>query len=64
MPQHAKNGHRTEPSTARPITKSKAPDPSSGLSEIDGAQTEDERIAAMFKVEADQWAQQQQEMAK
>lgn len=31
---------------------------------MNGAQTEEERIAAMFKLGADQWAQQQQEMAK
>lgn len=31
---------------------------------MNGAQSEEEKIAAMFKAGADQWAQQQQEMAK
>ncbi len=31
---------------------------------MNGAQTEEQRISAMFKMGADQWAQQQQEMAK
>jgi hypothetical protein len=30
---------------------------------MNGAQTEEEKIEAMFKAGADQWAQQQQEMA-
>ena len=32
--------------------------------EVNGAQTEEQRIAAMFQQGADLWAQQQQAMAK
>lgn len=31
---------------------------------MNGAQTEEQRVAAMFKMGADQWAEQQQQMAK
>ncbi|KAL8700880.1 MAG: hypothetical protein Q9224_000763 [Gallowayella concinna] len=63
MPQNAKNSHRTD--TAAGVlggfgSKAEAPN---GLSDMNGAQTEEEKIAAMFRLGADQWAQQQQEMA-
>ena len=60
MPQNAKNHHRQEGPAIRPT----APAGASGLSVMNGAQTEDERIAAMFKIGADDWAHQQQQMAK
>ena len=59
MPQNAKSSRRSEASTAKPSSSTAA----TGLAEMNGAQTEEERIAAMFKMGADQWAQQQQEMA-
>ena len=60
MPQNAKNLHRIE-AAANKTPSSSAPN---GATAINGAQNEEERIAAMFKMGADQWAQQQQEMAK
>ena len=60
MPQNARTVHRTE---ATP-THSSSSNPPSGATAMNGAQNEEERIAAMFKIGADQWAQQQQEMAK
>lgn len=60
MPQNAKNSHRSEVSNA----KQTSPTLGNGLTSMNGAQTEEQRIAAMFKMGADQWAQQQQEMAK
>ena len=60
MPQNAKNFHRHEPPATKPLF-SNAP---TGATAMNGAQNEDERIAAMFKMGADQWIQQQQEMAK
>lgn len=61
MPQNAKNSHRTELAAGTASRKVEAP---RGLSEMNGAQTEEEKIRAMYRLEADQWAQQQQEMAK
>ncbi|KAL9098153.1 MAG: hypothetical protein Q9163_006132 [Psora crenata] len=52
MPQNAKYSHRMEAMTMNPY-----------MSAMNGAQTEDERIAAMFKMGADDWAHQQQQMA-
>ena len=60
MPQNAKNSHRIEP----PITKSLSSTSPSGATALNVAQNEEERIAALFKMGADQWVQQQQEMAK
>ncbi len=60
MPQNAKNSHRLEASVTKP-SSSNAPN---GATVMIGAQNEDERIAAMFKMGADQWLQQQEEMAK
>ena len=64
MPQNAKNSHRVEASSFKTIIQSKVGSVSNALSDMTGAQTEEEKIAAMFKMGADQWAQQQQEMAK
>jgi len=60
MPQNAKNSHRLE----GPATKQTVSTLTNGLTPMNGAQTEEQRVAAMFKMGADQWAQQQQEMAK
>lgn len=58
MPQNAKNSRRSEASTIKPSST-----PATGFTSMNGAQTEEERVAAMFKMGADQWAQQQQEMS-
>ena len=60
MPVNAKNSHRqethpTKPSASGPINQPPA---------MNGAQTEEEKIQAIFKMGADQWAQDQQQMAK
>lgn len=60
MPQSAKNFHRME----APPTKHLSSNATNGGTAMSGAQSEEESIAAMFKLGADQWAQQQQEMAK
>ena len=54
MPQNARR-EASKPSTSQPVTAGSA-------NKI--GQTENERIAAMFQQGADQWAQEQQEMAK
>ncbi|KAI4201684.1 MAG: hypothetical protein LQ348_001617 [Seirophora lacunosa] len=63
MPQNAKTSHRGDASTLNSASTTKKAEPAHRLSEMNGAQTEEEKIAAMFKLGADQWAQQQQEMA-
>ena len=62
MPQSAKNTHRSEMSSSKSAPKA-VPGPSS-LSNVDGDQTEEQKIAAMFKMGADHWEKQQQHMAK
>lgn len=64
MPQNAKTSNRTDAMAANSVPSNKQIEATKGLSDMNGAQTEDERIAAMFKLGADQWAQQQVEMAK
>ena len=59
MPQNAKNTHRSEPIISKPSSTTPA-----NLAKMNGAQTEEERVAAVLNFGADQWAQQQQEMAK
>ena len=60
MPQNAKAHHQSETPTTKPLSFNA----SSGATAMNGAQNEEEKIAAMFKMGADQWVQQQQEMAK
>lgn len=64
MPQNARNTHRTEASILKAPTQGKGLVASNGFADTNGTQTEEDRIAAMFKQGADQWEQQQQEMAK
>ncbi|KAL8942107.1 MAG: hypothetical protein Q9211_001546 [Gyalolechia sp. 1 TL-2023] len=63
MPQNAKTSYRADATAASSVTTNKQTEAPKGLSDMNGAQTEDEKIAAMFKLGADQWAQQQVEMA-
>ncbi|KAL8801027.1 MAG: hypothetical protein Q9223_007235 [Gallowayella weberi] len=63
MPQNAKSSLRTDTAGGVPGTFGRKAEALNGLSEMNGAQTEEEKIAAMFRLGADQWAQQQQEMA-
>lgn len=61
-PVTAKNAYRTETSHKRGAgEKSSAAD--NGIAEMNNAQTEEEKIAAMFKADATQWEQQKQQMA-
>ncbi|KAL9611968.1 MAG: hypothetical protein Q9167_003408 [Letrouitia subvulpina] len=64
MPQNAKNSHRTESQGPKSNVTSKSSVNLNGMSEMSVAQSEEEKIAAMYKYEADQWAQQQQVMAE
>lgn len=64
MPQNAKSFQRSEATTLKSLTHVKPTNGIQQTSEVNGAQTEEQRIAAMFQQGADQWAQQQQAMAK
>ena len=61
---NAKNSHRLETSSSRTTSRSQQLSNSNTVSNISELKTEEERIAAMFKLGADHWEQQQQEMAK
>ncbi|KAL8650307.1 MAG: hypothetical protein Q9226_005198 [Calogaya cf. arnoldii] len=63
MPHNAKNSHRTELVAGTAAAGSKKVEAPRGLSDMNGAQTEEEKINAMYRLGADQWAKQQQEMA-
>lgn len=61
MPVNAKNSSRKEQSTHKPAAK---PAPSTnGLAQINSAMTEEEREAAMFQAQSENWSAQQEEMA-
>ncbi|KAH6652854.1 DWNN domain-containing protein [Truncatella angustata] len=57
MPHSVKNSSRRETTakTAKPSTQ--------GLAQMSNALTEEEKLAAMFQVQSDQWTAQQEEMA-
>lgn len=62
MPANARNSYRTEQSHNSTVTLKTTAQISNGAAEMEKAQTDDERIAAMFKLGEDQWEQQKQHM--
>ena len=64
MPVNARSAPRNDqlqsnraiPNTSYPV--------SNGVLELNNAQTEEEKINALFNLQANQWKEQQQEMAK
>lgn len=62
-PVTAKNSYRTESSTAKPATQAKPTPATDGTAAMSSAQTEEERIAAMFAAGAENWEQQKAKMA-
>ncbi|KAI4103969.1 MAG: hypothetical protein L6R37_003531 [Teloschistes peruensis] len=63
MPQNAKNVHRTDVTVGGATSATQAVGRVTALTDMDAAQSEEDRIAAVLKLGADQWAQQQQDMA-
>lgn len=63
MPVNSLNHSRVERTASNPAVPVKAPDKISGASEMAKAQSEEEKIEAMFKAGAEQWDRQQMEMA-
>lgn len=60
MPQNAKNLHRQD----LPLSKPSASAPLNQSVTASSDQTEEEKIKAMFQIGANQWAQEQQAMAR
>lgn len=62
MPVNAKNSARKEQSMHKSVAK---PAPTTnGLAQMNSAMTEEERMAAMFQAQSENWSAQQEEMAK
>ncbi|BCR94199.1 cleavage polyadenylation factor subunit MPE1 [Aspergillus luchuensis] len=59
MPVNARSAPRNE---QFPLTRA-SPNTSNGVLELNNAQTEEEKINALFNLQANQWKEQQQEMA-
>ncbi|KAJ5536801.1 Zinc finger RING/FYVE/PHD-type [Penicillium frequentans] len=62
MPVNARNASRTEPSISR-TTPGTGQSVNNNVLELTNAQTEEEKINALFNLQASQWKEQQQEMA-
>lgn len=62
MPVNARNASRIEPSTTRAVPGTGSVN--NNVLELNNAQTEEEKINALFNLQASQWQEQQQEMAK
>jgi len=60
MPVNAKNQSRKEQSSK----SSKPTTTTNSMAQMNSAMTEDERMAAMFAAQGEQWNAQQEEMAK
>ncbi|BCS30316.1 cleavage polyadenylation factor subunit MPE1 [Aspergillus puulaauensis] len=63
MPMNARNVPRNDQSTASRSVPSSNQPVSNGVQELNNAQTEEEKINALFNLQANQWREQQQEMA-
>lgn len=63
MPVNARGPSRTEPSMNR-VRPGMGQSVNSNVLELNNAQTEEEKINALFNLQASQWQEQQQEMAK
>lgn len=63
MPVNARNASRTEPMISR-VAPGTAQTVNNNVLELNNAQTEEEKINALFNLQASQWKEQQQEMAK
>lgn len=64
VPVNARNTQRAEQSSSNRAVSNSGHVVNSGMSELNNAQTEDEKIKALFNLQANQWKEQQQEMAK
>ncbi|MCJ1352378.1 MAG: hypothetical protein MMC33_002362 [Icmadophila ericetorum] len=63
MPVNAKNSHRSEIQSSKPGSKNHTTNNTAATPNLADLKTEEERMTAVLKLGADQWQQQQQEMA-
>jgi protein MPE1 len=63
MPVHARSAPRNDQSVSNRAPSS-TQQAGNGVQELNNAQTEEEKINALFNLQANQWREQQQEMAK
>ncbi|KAL4998098.1 DWNN domain-containing protein [Aspergillus recurvatus] len=63
MPVNARSTPRNEQSTSNRTASTPIQPVSNGVQELNNAQTEEEKINALFNLQANQWREQQQEMA-
>ncbi|CBF79367.1 hypothetical protein AN7431.2 [Aspergillus nidulans FGSC A4] len=63
MPVNARSVPRNEQSTSNRTVSNPTQPVSNGVQELHNAQTEEEKINALFNLQANQWREQQQEMA-
>jgi protein MPE1 len=61
MPVNAKNSSRKEQSTSKAGMKQSTS--TNGAMKLNSAMTEEERMAAMFQAQSEQWSAQQEELA-
>jgi protein MPE1 len=61
MPANAKNSSRKEQSASKASVKQSAS--TNGAMKLNSAMTEEERMAAMFQAQSEQWSAQQEELA-
>ena len=64
MPVTAKNQHRREAQHNRQASEGQGASKANVAPDMNNAQTEEERIAAMFAADASSWEQQKEQMAK
>lgn len=64
MPVNARNGPRHDQAPSTRTVSGPSNTVSNGVQELNNAQTEEEKINALFNLQANQWREQQQEMAK
>lgn len=64
MPVNARSVPRNEPSMSSRVAPGTGQSVNNNVLELNNAQTEEEKINALFNLQASQWQEQQQEMAK
>lgn len=64
MPVNARSMPPNDPSSASRAVSNTSHTVNSSVVELNNAQTEEDKINALFNLQANQWKEQQQEMAK
>jgi protein MPE1 len=64
MPANARSSLKPEMTTSHRAPNGGGATVKNSMSDLNSAQTEDEKIKALFNLQANQWKEQQEEMAK